>query len=330
MGPKGLRTIRRHSSLGDIRSALSLGLIEGKITQADIAAEVKPVNCIVANINIFHPYVDKFSSIRLKSQLGSHPLHSHVMRLFSVLFWLSYCCFPVRATSVIAIHSGTTVILGADSRINSASDASAPISSCKIAQLARNQFVGASGVLTDPLYNVYAVAKNSTRLTVEDTAAEFERSMGSLIRSAARRESMRPLNESRLRREYINGTLPWISVAFVAFEDTRTQMAFREFRAMEKKGIVTILCRSQICPGPECSSGITLWRLGFADAPATFREALTIIGQTRSMASAVQRLIVMEIDRHPSEVFWPIDILVVTPGRADWNPGNSQGCPAIQ
>lgn len=221
----------------------------------------------------------------------------------------------IGQTSIVAIRTHDTVVIGADSKINRA-DHSETWNSCKI-KSANNVFWGYARILAVPsrsfdVSSIAARAMSGTGTTSERVSNFEEALVPQLTQIMADLKKGDPVwFQANAENQSV------VEIVFVAFEAHVSYMLLRYFKARSYGLGVQIETVRKDCPGAECKDA------GYAaighhiavDAELARNPA---IWRKMGLVKAVQYLVQSEMNSYPDVVGPPIAILELTAQGPHW------------
>lgn len=258
------------------------------------------------------------------------------LNIFLTAFVLSFALIPgtgiganynyLTGTSIVAIRTGTEVVVGADSLAVLTGEDASPIYVCKILQVGRAFFATAR-----------LVADNQGEFDVARTVRATYRENEPLLASVRRFETemvpqlrevvayIRDHDRRYFEKEVANK--PALEIAFFGWEDSAPVLYLRYFtvRAAPDSSF-TISARQKNCPG-DCPGGVVYTALGHHDA---IDEKLKRVPHywRRGTVTSVRELIELEARAKPQFVGGAIDIIHLTASGPKW-PQHKPQCPPL-
>jgi hypothetical protein len=230
---------------------------------------------------------------------------------------LAFCIFTsgVRATSIVAVLTPTTIVLGADSKLIRG-DRSETRTVCKIG-VSPNVIWGESGILDIPIrsFSVDRIAAASVAIagTLDTRIAAFEATIVPILI-----EILNALKVSNppdwFVRNYENQAA--LEMVFIAFEDDVPHLHLKNFVAQSDQITGNVSVEVKKTDHSDGQSRIVL--LGRHEAADSELSKNSAIWREFGLIGGVRHLIEIEITAVPEEVGAPIAIVEITKGGPRW------------
>jgi hypothetical protein len=231
---------------------------------------------------------------------------------------------PASATSAIAVRTPTFIVLGADSKVVTAThEDSGP--RCKIKNANDVFWVEPNALASSKTHfslSDIATVVMSSQTTMSSRIAAFEDAIRSTV--------IPILNEFRVDDPtYFNEHLnePWIEIAFASFEQGVPNLHVRSFVARMAPAGALFEIRRADAPSLNYPD-VSLFSLGPNDAINSELSGIGEIGkwlEARGVDSAVRQLIEIETADRPDEVGPPIALVKITKSGALWGSDGKCG-----
>lgn len=254
---------------------------------------------------------------------------SRLVRMSGSVAALSLIATAAYATSIVAIKTGDDIFIGTDSKLLIEKDVA--VSQCKITRM-NDIYLVFSGIPALPAssFNAYEIAEKSfagkgsvsTRLDAFDKAVQGE------LQKAF--EKLRTNDEKLFSRWYTDDVQNRIAmqVLVAAAEKKGTVLAMLEYRIMSKKSEPVKLkaIKQNIVTKPGSDQPKILF-LGMQDAINALMKKKDFFSDFDEVRN-INEWINAEIAAEPKLVGGPVDIIKISPKKAEWIQHKGQ-CPEI-
>ena len=255
------------------------------------------------------------------------------MTIKSALLTLTALCtltVTAEATSIVAIKSGNDIFIGTDSKVLIEKDVA--ITQCKITKM-NNTYVVFSGMPALPAssFNAYTMAEKifSGQGSIADKLTVYDKAISGKLQEAF--EKMRTSDAKLFSRWYTEDVQNRIAmqVLVAGAEKTGTSMAMLEYRIESKQGEpVKLKSYREIFDKKTNPNKPTILFLGMQDGINVLKKSKNFLNDFDEV-SKINEWIQAEAKANPTRVSAPVDILKISPKRAEWIQHKEQ-CPEIE
>lgn len=257
---------------------------------------------------------------------------NRVLRLipfFAVITALLLYATSALATSIVAIKTGDEIFLGTDSKVLIEKDVA--ISQCKITKM-NDVYVVFSGVPAVPYasFNAYEVAETvfAGTGTITSRLDAYDKTVQAKLQAAF--EKLRTTDAKLFSRWYTEDVQNRIAMQILVAgaEKKGTVLAMLEYRITSQKNQPVTLksIKQDIMTKPGSGQPKILF-LGMQDAINDLLKKKDFFSDFDEVRN-INEWISAEIAADPKKVGPPIDILKITPKKAEWIQHKSQ-CPEV-
>jgi hypothetical protein len=247
-------------------------------------------------------------------------------------------CPITSATAISAFREDGIVYLGVDSRKGHVDAAQPTQSTCKIDQISKNQFVAFAGVVDSPDYVALDIAKAAVGDSAATTSEEFVKAIRPRLEKLlstvlATKETDR--DAKTFFNHYIQGEArdgvrhvsPLLDAFVVGFDGKSATMVSVHF-SVDWEGSRYRVSQQVIPCEAGCNGADSIVMSGAPGISAV--QGWQIINKAPNPTTGILKLLELHRLTDPNEIAPPFDILVVNNTKADYKPGNSEGCPGIE
>jgi len=234
------------------------------------------------------------------------------------------------ATSIIAIKSGDDIYLGADSKVLIENDVA--FSQCKITKMS-DIYLIFSGMASISVasFNAYEIAENvfAGKGTIAERITAYDKAVQGKLQAAF--EKLRTTDPKYFSRWYTEDVVNRIAMQVLVAgpEKKGTVLTMLEYRIMSPQNAPVELkaIRQEIATKPGSNQPKILF-LGMQDAINELLKKKDFFSDFDEVRN-INEWIMAEATANPTKVSGPVDILKISPNKAQWIQHKSQ-CPEVE
>jgi hypothetical protein len=252
-----------------------------------------------------------------------------LISFLSIFTALSLFSSAALATSIVAIKTGDEIFLGTDSKVLIEKDVA--ISQCKITKM-NDIYLVFSGIpaLPSTSFNAYETAEKifAGKGTIHARLDDYDKAVQEKLREAF--EKLRTTNDKLFSRWYTEDVQNRIAMQVLVAgpEKKGTVLAMLEYRiASQKNEPVKLKAIKQDIVTKPGSGQPKILFLGMQDAISDLLKKKDFFSDFDEVRN-INEWINAEIAADPQKVGPPVDILKITPKKAQWIQHKSQ-CPEV-
>lgn len=252
-----------------------------------------------------------------------------LIQLLMALTVLSLFATAAFATSIIAIKTGDDIFIGTDSKVLIEKDVA--ISQCKITKM-NDIYLVFSGVpaLPKTSFNAYEIAEKifSGQGTIQSRLDAFDTAVKEKLQEAF--EKLRTTDDKLFSRWYTDDVQNRVAmqVLVAGAEKKGTVLSMLEYRITSKKNEPVKLQLSKETFAKKTNPNKpTILFLGMQDAINVLKKKKNFLNDFDEVGK-INEWISAEIAADPKKVGPPVDIIKISPKKAEWIQHKSQ-CPEV-
>lgn len=234
-----------------------------------------------------------------------------------------------NATSIVAIKTGNEVFIGTDSKVLFEKDVA--VTQCKITKMS-DIYLVFSGMPSLPVssFNAYEIAEKSfaAKGSIADRMAAFDKAISGRLQAAF--EKMRTSDAKLFSRWYKEDVQNRVALQLLVAgaEKNGTTMALLEYRITSKLDEpVRLESFRETVDKKTSPDRPTILILGTQDGINQLKKSKNFYNDFEEV-SKINEWIQAEAKASPALVSTPVDIIKITPKKAEWIQHKSQ-CPEI-
>jgi hypothetical protein len=255
------------------------------------------------------------------------------MTIKSALLTLTALCtltVTAEATSIVAIKTGNDIFIGTDSKVLIEKDVA--ISQCKITKM-NDIYLVFSGIPALPAssFNAYTIAEQAFagQGSIADRLTAYDKAVSGKLQEAF--EKLRTSDAKLFSRWYTEDVQNRVAmqVLVAGAEQAGTTMAILEYRIESKQNEPVKLKSYRDTMDKKTSlSKPAILILGTQDGINVLKKSKNFLNDFDEV-SKINEWILAEAKASPSKVSAPVDILKISPNKAEWLQHKAQ-CPEIE